>query len=166
MKRVTFDDSQPIGARPAPAPRSALACAADGCNWTGTAGSGGRFFCIGHQGPQGANPVDAVHWPAITAKTAELQWFADFIGDVQRMVNAPQKGEQPWQAYAAQFWAMSDETMCPTQREVRSPSLYLYRMLGSLRAMVHGKSMPAPHVPLSQSPAFAPRALPADGDAA
>lgn len=142
MKRVTFDEDQPIGARPAAFARSPLLCAADGCGWIGTAGDPGRFLCIAHHG------LDVGRWPVVTAKTAELQWFADFIGEVQRMGSATRKDDQAWQGYAAQFWALSDATMAPTAREARQPGLYVYRMLGSLRAMAHSKPMPPPHVPL------------------
>lgn len=151
MKRELFDVNEAIGARPAPPARSPMACYADGCSWLGTAGSGGRFFCIAHQGPQGGEPVDAVQWPAITAKTAELQWFADFIADVQRMANRTKPGAQSWQDYATQFWAMSDATMGPTAFEAQRPVVYVYRMLGELRAMAQDKPRPGPYVPQSES---------------
>ena len=141
------------GGRAAPsaaAPRAALLCAAPGCPWAGSAGETGRFLCIAHWGHEGAQ------WASITDRTTELEWFATFITDVQRMHNFPRKGEQPWQAYAAQFWANTDPTMQPTPDEIRRPGVYLYRLFGELRAMALGKDRPQPHVPQDRWPTFAP----------
>lgn len=151
------DDDRP-GARPAPAPSRALSCAAPGCPWVGSSGESGRFLCIAHAGHE------ASQWSAITARTADLEWFATFIADVQRMVNFPRKGEPPWMAYAAQFWVNSDPTMGPGQDELRTPGLYLYRLHGELRAMALGKDRPQPHVPQAHWPSFQaqqPQATPA-----
>jgi hypothetical protein len=151
-----YDDTP--GARPAPKHRGALACSAPGCPWAGSAGETGRFLCIAHQGHE------ANQWDGVTRRTIEMEWFATFIADVQRMVNFPRKGEPSWIAYAAQFWVNTDPTMQPVQAEMRSPGLYLYRMLGELRAMALGKDRPQPHVPQGDWPSFQaqqPQAAPA-----
>lgn len=145
---MTRDYEDTPGARPAPKPPGALSCAAPGCPWAGSAGEAGRFLCIAHQGHEGNQ------WSAITTRTNELEWFATFIADVQRMANFPRKGEPSWIAYAAQFWVNTDPTMQPGQDEMRSPGLYLYRMHGELRAMALGKDRPQPHVPQGQWPSF------------
>lgn len=141
MKRATFNDAEPIGARAGEPARPLSLCHASPCGWRGTLGEGGRFFCFAHYGKE------AVEWSAITSKTADLQWWADFIADVQRMINRPRDGDQPWHAYAAQFWAIADADCAPTAEERRSPTLYVLRMLGELRARVRGKDKPPPHVP-------------------
>lgn len=146
------------GARPAPKPPNALTCAAPGCPWAGSSGESGRFLCIAHSGHEGSQ------WGAVTRRTNELEWFATFIADVQRMVNFPRKGEPPWMAYAAQFWVNTDPTMQPEPAELRSPGLYLYRLFGELRAMALGKDRPQPHVPQGDWPSFQaqqPQAAPA-----
>lgn len=149
MKRVSFDgaDDDRPGSRSAPT-HSALACAADGCTWQGTSGTSGRFFCIAHAGK------DAPLWPAITAKTTELQWFAEFIRDVQRMANQPRKGEETWTSFAWSFWADADKSMQPTHVELRNAGLYLYRMLGELRSRALGRPRPQQHVPQADWPQF------------
>jgi hypothetical protein len=155
---MTRDYEDTPGARPAPKPPGALSCAAPGCPWAGSAGEAGRFLCIAHQGHEGNQ------WSAITTRTNELEWFATFIADVQRMANFPRKGEPSWIAYAAQFWVNNDPTMQPGQDEMRSPGLYLYRMHGELRAMALGKDRPQPHVPQGDWPSFQaqkPQAAPA-----
>lgn len=155
---MTRNHQDTPGASPAPKPPGALSCAAPGCPWAGSAGEAGRFLCIAHQGHEGNQ------WSAITARTNELEWFATFIADVQRMANFPRKGEPSWIAYAAQFWVNADPTMQPGQDEMRSPGLYLYRMHGELRAMALGKDRPQPHVPQGQWPSFhaqQPQAAPA-----
>ena len=61
-------------------------------------------------------------------------------------------------------WVNTDPSMQPTQGEMRSPGLYLYRMHGELRAMALGKDRPQPHVPQGQWPSFQaqqPQAAPA-----
>lgn len=121
------------------------------------------MLCIAHSGHEGAQ------WAAITQRTIDLEWFATFIADVQRMVNFPRKGEPPWMAYAAQFWANTDPTMQPGQSEQRSPGLHLYRLFGELRAMALGKDRPQPHVPQGHWPSFQPQqpqAAPAAASAA
>lgn len=141
-------DSDRPGSRAAPTPRGALACAATGCPWAGSSGDSGQFLCIAHVGHESS------HWEAVTKRTIELEWFATFIADVQRMANFPRKGEPPWIAYAAQFWANTDPTMQPGQAECSSAGLYLYRMHGELRAMALGKDRPQPHVPQAHWPSF------------
>lgn len=136
------------GARPAPRSSSGPSCAAPGCPWAGTSGESGRFLCIAHSGHE------ASQWSAITTRTTDLEWFATFIADVQRMVNFPRKGEPPWMAYAAQFWVNTDSTMQPAGDELRVPGLYLYRLHGELRAMALGTDRPQPHVPQAQWPSF------------
>lgn len=137
------------GARPAPKPPGALSCAAPGCPWAGSSGESGRWFlCIAHSGHEGNQ------WGPVTKRTNELEWFATFIADVQRMVNFPRKGEPPWEAYAAQFWVNTDPTMQPGPAELRSPGLYLYRLFGELRAMALDKDRPQPHVPQGDWPSF------------
>jgi hypothetical protein len=126
----------------------ALCCAAPGCPWAGSSGEAGRFLCIAHAGHEGNQ------WAGVTQRTVELEWFATFIADVQRMVNFPRKGEPSWIAYAAQFWVNTDPTMQPQTAELRSPGLYLYRLHGELRAMALGKDRPQPHVPQGDWPAF------------
>lgn len=142
------------GARPAPASTSALACAAPGCPWVGSSGDAGRFLCIAHVGQE------SNQWDAVTRSAVELEWFAAFIGDIQRMVNFPRKGEPGWISYAAQFWATTDPTMPPTPAECKAPELYLYRLFGELRAMTLGKDRPAQHVPQGQQSAWQPHSQP------
>lgn len=143
-------DDRP-GARPAPEVHVALSCEAPGCGWRGSAGSNGRFACIAHLGQE---PQD---WSAITNRTADLFWFARFIGDVQRMSNFPRKGEETWLSYAHSFWEKSDPSMQPTEPERRDPALYLYRMFDELRAMALGKERPAAHVPQGLQRDWQPR---------
>lgn len=140
MKRAAFDPEERPGARPAPEVRVALACGAAGCPWVGSSGANGHFYCLAHYGQE------VREHPAITARTVELRWFAQFIADVQRMHTFPRKGEEPWVAYASTFWAESDPSMQPTDVERRNPRLYVYRMFGELRAMALGKPRPAVHV--------------------
>lgn len=128
--------------------RGALCCAAPGCPWPGSSGESGRFLCIAHAGHEGSD------WDRVTKRTIELEWFATFIADMQRMVNFPRKGETPWIAYAAQFWVNTDPTMQPGPAECRSPGLYLYRLHGELRAMALGKDRPQPHMPQVLWPSF------------
>lgn len=145
---MSADYEDTPGARPAPKPPGALSCAAPGCPWAGSAGESGRFLCIAHSGHEGSQ------WGPVTKRTNELEWFATFIADVQRMVNFPRKGEPPWMAYAAQFWVNTDPTLQPGPAELRSPGLYLYRLFGELRAMALGKDRPQPHVPQGDWPSF------------
>lgn len=152
---MSADDNNRSGSRSAPPDQGALCCAAPGCSWAGSAGETGRFLCIAHQGSECAQ------WHAITERTADLTWFATFIADVQRMANFPRKGEQPWAAYASQFWLNTDTTMQPVQLEVRHPERYMYRLFGELRAMALGKDRPAPHVPQGQWPGFQSKQQPA-----
>lgn len=141
MKRATFNADEPIGARSAEPVRPVVLCHASPCGWRGTLGDSGRFFCFAHFGKE------AVEWGAITERTSELQWWADFIAEVQRMVNRPRQNEQTWHAYARQFWEIADPDSGPTAEEIHAPTLYLLRMLGELRARVRGKDKPGPHVP-------------------
>lgn len=155
---MSAGDSDRPGGRAAPPSRGALSCAAPGCSWAGSSGESGRFLCIAHSGHEGSD------WDRITKRTIELEWFATFIADVQRMANFPRKGEPSWIAYAAQFWVNTDPTMQSGQDEMHSPGLYLYRMHGELRAMALGKDRPQPHVPQGQWPSFQaqqPQAAPA-----
>lgn len=158
MKRVNFkpadrddqDDNTPV-TRPAAEQFNPLKCDAPGCQWTGTAGHNGRFSCIAHLG------AEMKDLQAITKRTLELQWFAVFITDIQRMHTYPRKNEAGWIAYADEFWVNSNRTMQPTMPERRSPVLYVNRMLAELRAMALGKERPKPHLPQSQWPEFSGR---------
>lgn len=132
--------------------RSPLLCAASPCRWIGTVGITGRFFCIAHDGAEARN------WTAIANRTEELTWWAQFIADVQRMIQRPEPGEQAWHGYAATFWELSRPEMAPTQLERQKPGLYVLRMLGELRAETTGKARPAPFVPQCEWPEFKPQA--------
>ena len=117
-------------------------------------------MCIAHWGHEPAR------WSSVTARTIELEWFATFIHDVQRMANFPRKGEQPWHAYAAQFWVNTDPTMGPQPEEMRRGApVYLYRLLGELRAMALGKDRPGLHQPQADWPSFQPTGTSASGAA-
>lgn len=149
MKRMTFDGSEQKQ-QPAYEQKAPLACAAEGCKWIATSGDGGRFACIAHA------KGDPDSWRAITDKTRELQWFADFIGDVQKLINQTGRGAS-WVELANKFWESQDDRMLPKITEIASPGLYLYRMLGELRAMALGEKRPPPHVPQGRTPEWAAR---------
>lgn len=149
MKRVSFNPREVSGAvAVVQNERGPLQCVADGCRWKASASIGGApFACIGHQGIE-----DARDWPAITRRTAEFQWLADFIAEIQRGINFPKPGAPAWQKVAAEFFAGSDwPWLAPDERERKAPDLYVYRLLGEARALVQGRDRPKPFVPHRES---------------
>lgn len=144
MKRVTFNPKDSGASAPVQYERKPMQCVADGCAWLASASVGGApFACIGHQGIE-----DARDWPTITRRTAELQWLADFIAEIQRGINFPKPGADSWQSVAAQFFDGSDYPwLAPDERERKSPDLYVCRLLAEARALVQGKPRPKPFVP-------------------
>lgn len=147
MKRITFNAKSETDNAPAYRDRSPLQCVADGCQWKASASIGGApWACIAHQGVE-----DARDWPSITRKTAELQWLADFIAEIQRGINAPKPGTD-WRTAAAEFFAGSEwPWLAPNERERQKPTLYVLRLLAESRALAQGKPRPAPFVPHGQS---------------
>ena len=147
MKRVTFNPKDSGSSVPAQYERSPLQCVADGCKWRASASFGGApWACIGHQAVE-----DARDWPGITRRTAEFQWLADFIAEIQRGINFPKPGAK-WQQAAEGFFAGSDYPwLAPNERECRAPDLYVGRLLAEARALAQGRGRPAPFVPHSQS---------------
>lgn len=127
--------------------KSPIACVADGCKWKASASIGGApFACIGHQGVE-----DSRDWPSITRRTAEFQWLADFIAEIQRGINAPKPGAS-WANSAAEFFNGSDwPWLAPDERERKKPDLYVVRLLAEARALVQGKARPKPFVPHRES---------------
>lgn len=146
---MNADDNR-AGGRAAADGHNPLKCEVPGCPWNGSAGHNGRFSCIAHLG------AETRDLPAITARTVELQWFAMFITDVQRMHTWPRKGDIAWISYADEFWKDNDLTMRPNMAERRQCVLYVNRMLAELRAMALGKERPQPHVPQGRWPEFNP----------
>lgn len=128
--------------------KAPMACVADSCKWRASASFGGApFACIGHQGIE-----DARDWPTITRRTAELQWLADFIAEIQRGINFPKPGAASWQSVAAEFFDGSEYPwLAPTERERKGPELYLLRLLAESRALVQGKPRPQAFVPHRES---------------
>ena len=147
MKRVTFNPNDSGANVPAQYERSPLQCVADGCRWKASASVGGApFACIAHQGVE-----DARDWPSITRRTAELQWLADFIAEIQLGINFPKQGAD-WRNSAAEFFAGSEYPwLAPDDRERIKPTLYLLRLLAEARALAMGRPRPAAFVPHSQS---------------
>lgn len=127
--------------------KAPMACVADGCKWRASASFGGALFaCIAHQGVE-----DARDWPSITRKTAEFQWLAEFIAEIQRGINFPKPGAS-WQSSALEFFIGSDwPWLAPDEREQKRPDLYVYRLLGEARALAQGKALPKPFVPHAQT---------------
>lgn len=144
MKRVTFNPKESGQQQAASYEKPPLSCGADGCAWKGSAsGDGVKFFCIGHHGVE--DPRD---WPAITRRTADLQWLADFIAEIQRAINMPRPGAPAWQKAADDFFAGSEwPYLAPQDRERSHGGLYVYRLLGEARAMAQGKARPKAIVP-------------------
>lgn len=144
MKRMSFD-----GREQAETPsysKPALACSADGCRWTASSGVDGRMFCIAHFGE-----TEPKQWPSITARTNEFQWFADFIAEVQRAVNS-QVANVRWLEFVDAFWQGTDyPELAPIERERKSPTEYLYRMIGEARSMATNKERPKAFLPYGQS---------------
>lgn len=148
MKRIQFNANDMGGGVVAASYEKApMACTADGCKWRASASFGGApFACIAHQGVE-----DYRAWPGITRKTAELQWLADFIAEIQRGINFPKPGVS-WQSSAAEFFNGSDwPWLSPDERERKAPDLYIYRLLSEARAMAQGKARPKPFVPHAQT---------------
>jgi hypothetical protein len=147
MKRVTFNPKDSGANVPAQYERSPLQCVADGCKWKASASFGGApWACVGHQAVE-----DARDWPGITRRTAEFQWLADFIAEIQRGINFP-KPKTDWRSSATEFFTGTDwPWLVPNERERGSPDLYINRLLAEARALVQGKARPQPFVPHSQS---------------
>lgn len=144
MKRMSFDGREQ--SVPASYAKPALACTADGCRWVASAGFDGRMFCLAHIGE-----AEPKQWPHITAKTNDLQWFADFIAEVQRAVNS-QVANVRWLEFVDAFWQGTDyPELAPIERERKSPTEYLYRMLGEAQAMATSKARPKAFLPYGQS---------------
>ena len=144
MKRMSFDGREQ--APQASYSKPALACTADGCRWTASAGFDGRMFCIAHIGE-----AEPKQWPHITVKTNDLQWLADFIAEVQKAVNS-QVANVRWLELVDAFWSGTDyPELAPIERERKSPTEYLYRLLGEARAMATGKTRPNAFLPYGQS---------------
>lgn len=147
MKRVTFNPKAATESVPAQHERSPLQCVADGCQWKASASFGGApWACIAHQGVE-----DARDWPSITRRTAEFQWLADFIAEIQRGINFP-KPKTSWANSAAEFFNGSDYPwLAPDDRERIKPTLYVLRLLAEARALATDRPRPAAFVPHSQS---------------
>ncbi len=147
MKRVTFNPKDSGDNLPTQRERSPLQCVADSCKWQASASFGGApWACVAHQGVE-----DARDWPSITRRTAEFQWLADFIAEIQRGINFPKPGAN-WQRSAEAFFADSEwPWLAPNARECGAPDLYINRLLAEARALAQGKPRPAPFVPHAQT---------------
>jgi hypothetical protein len=111
-------------------------CAAYDCPCRACVNIDGGWTCSAH----GAVPADK--WPSVTRGLRDHIWLSEFIDEMRKM----DRDNGDWRGFAMQFWANSDTTCQPHEKE--AAIAYQNRMRGELLHRAGAtKNRPQPRLP-------------------